>query len=158
MNKILLLFVIVFAASILAAQTGLFEISYGASRDDVLSTLADKGFTVSNDEGSDIILIPDDNYKVDSIVLSFSSDNILISWAVYYNALDDEDIESIAIDALSSWHGSDFDYDENTEEYTWDLGDGHYVYAYYDDAYEYFCVQYTNEGTSGDSEDYDFSY
>jgi hypothetical protein len=156
MNKILLLFVIVFAASFLAAQTGLFEISYGATREEMTDKLSEKGFSVTNDEGSDIILVPDDNYKVDSIVLSFSSENKLVSWAVYYNALDDEDIESIAVDALTTWHGSDFDYDDYVEEYEWDLGDGHYVYAYYDDAYEYFCVQYTNEGTSDDSEDYDY--
>ncbi|MBW6513588.1 MAG: hypothetical protein K0B87_02400 [Candidatus Syntrophosphaera sp.] len=128
----------------ISAQTGLFQINYDDTREAVLENLIGEGFAIDSDTGAWLKMVPTDNYLVESVELEFSpADSTLAAWTIIYFPPDDEDIEEIVVDALASWHGWDYEYDEYFEEYYWDLGNDRAVFAFYDYEYTAFIVQYT---------------
>jgi hypothetical protein len=159
MNKIYLTLLMLILACMLAGQTGLFNISYYSSKQDAINNLEENGFQISQRNDTYISFTPEDNDLIDSIEVYFSdSDGSVDAWNVYYNYLEDDDTEDVVINALVSWHGEDYDYDSDNEEYTWELEGNHTVTAYWDTDYEYFCVIYGSgdPATSISDEDDDY--
>lgn len=146
MNKTLLTIMLLTLALALSAQTGLFDISYGMSMQEAIVHLDGEGFTVANETDDWLELVASDNDYVESIELSFSEDGSgLKSWLITYLDQDEEDIEDLVIEALDSRHGYDWEWDDSLEVYIWDIGDGHWAYAYWDWSYETFIAEYTTE-------------
>ena len=143
MNKIYLILLLVMLSAALTAQTGLFELSFGDSRETALATLEKVNFSITDDSGTKVTLADEDNSLVEGIVLNFSEkDSTLVGWTVTYIEQEDEDIESTVIGILGSWHGDDYVWDDDMEEYYWYLDDTHTVAAWYDYFDSYFIVDY----------------
>jgi hypothetical protein len=146
MKRLFWILLITLLASAMWAQTGLFDLSYGMGKDEALETLDTNGFTVSNETDYWIEAVPVDNYYVEKMELTFSeSSGGLTDWWIVYLEQEDEDIESLVMEALEERHGYDYYYDDYAFESSWDLGDGHYVYAGWDWDYATFYVEYTTE-------------
>lgn len=147
MNKVLLTILLTALAISLAGQTGLFEISYDAGRKATLDNLFAKGFAIDSETDLQVRMVAVDSSLVQGIDLQFSpADSTLVSWMITYLPQLDEDIAETVLDALVSWHGDVFEYDDYFEEYYWDLGNDRYVYAYYDWDYATFYAEYVGPG------------
>ena len=144
MNKTLLTFILLVFALSLSAQTGLFDIRYGMTKEQAVEHLEDEGFSVTSDIDNSVEMSPEDNYYVSGIELEFT-DGVLQDWYIVYLLQEDEDIEDLVIEALVERHGDEYDIDEDMEMYYWYLGEGHWVYAGWDWAWEDFWVEYTTE-------------
>jgi hypothetical protein len=128
-------------AILLSAQTGLFDLSFGDSREDAIANLESQGFVVDSSGDTYITLSDPDNYYVDQIELVFADDS-LENWYISYLYVDDEDIEELVMDALIGRHGDDYSWNDDMESYVWEFDNGNYVIAgwdYYDD---YFYAEY----------------
>ena len=161
MNKMFLLLIMSALVFALGAQTGLFDLSYGDTRETALETLKQNGFEISTDDGTSVDLVPTDNYLVDRIYLTFNSDtSTLESWSIAYNPQEDEDIEQMVMDALISRHGEDYVWDDFYMQYYWSLENDRYVYAGYDYEEIYYWAEYTSSesvpDTEEEEEDWDF--
>ncbi len=142
MKKIYLTLLLAALLAGLSAQTGLFELSYGDTKEAALANLEDKGFSVVRDS-LETVVVSDGGDLVESIELSFSGeDDTLNGWTVYYIPQDDDDIEEMVVDFIISWHGDDYEYDPDWEMYIWELDEDHSVSAYYDWDYYYFIADY----------------
>ncbi|MDD4223033.1 MAG: hypothetical protein PHD87_00400 [Candidatus Cloacimonetes bacterium] len=145
MNKTLLTLLLLALALSLGAQAGLFDISYGMSREETIELMDIQDFSVADEGDNWLVLIPSDNYYVDSIEIRFAEDGSGISgWTIVYLPQDDEDIEDLVLEALIERHGDDYEWDYYLLEYCWDLDDeGHSVFAGWDWDGETYCAEYT---------------
>jgi hypothetical protein len=144
MKQLLLAAVFVMSVLSLNAQTGLFNLSFGDSREECTDILETQGFSIDEATDSEIVLINSDNELVDHIILRFAGEEgILNSWSIAYNAVEDEDIESLATEALESYHSEGWDYDEEWEYYSIVIDDDHYVEAGWGWWDEFFWVDYS---------------
>lgn len=143
MNKLLVTLLLALVAFSLSAQMGLFELSFGDSRADATANLLnDKGFkTEYSGEYSATFILEGADY-IDSVELHFNTAGALDSWTVNYIPQDDEDIEEIALNAVISWHGENYYWDDYTWKYFWDFAEGTYVSAGFDADASYFVVEY----------------
>lgn len=147
MNKVLLTILLSALAFSLAAQMGLFELSFDDSREATFENLLGKGFVIDTDDGFEVTMAAPDSFLVESIELQFSPENTtLVSWLLAYAPQDDVDLEELVLDALFSWHGDYLGFDDYFEEYYWELGGDHSVYAYYDWGSDIFYVEYVGPG------------
>ncbi len=154
MNKLFITLLFTFMIIAASAQTGLFNAKFGDTKQASIDNMINEGFEISTNDTNEVVMIPTDNYLIDSVTLNFSPDeDALIGWSVAYIPQDEDDIESIALEAVESWHGEDYVWDDNMEEYIWPLGEDKYVYAYYDYYYDFFFVQYTSGQKSDVSDD-----
>lgn len=146
-NKLFFTVLLALLAFSLSAQKGLFDLSFGDSREAAVANLVSKGFTKGYDSGSTTTMnLPDADY-IESVELYFGEKNsTLVSWVVTYKPQEDEDIEEIALNAVISWHGEEYDYNDVDEEWFWSLDEDHYVVAKYDWDYYYFLVEYVGPG------------
>ncbi|NLW19169.1 MAG: hypothetical protein GXY81_05715 [Candidatus Cloacimonetes bacterium] len=144
MKKLIYTLLALVFATVLSAQTGLFNLSYGMDADEASEILSESGFELYIENGNRLSFIDYDNYYVDEIVLNFSDyDGTLENWVVYYLQQDDEDIEDLVLDALIERHGDDFAVDFYNEVFIWELDDIHTIVAGWDDYYLY--VEYSTE-------------
>lgn len=142
MKKLMLLLVLIVASAAAFAQTGLFELSYGDSFEDCETTLVDKGFSNYIGDFGPNYFEPDDLGYVAFIELSFDENDLLKEWTVAYTDEVYDDCEDVALDAVISWHGEDYElnYDDwDDEYYAWEIENGKQVQAYWED---YFYVVY----------------
>lgn len=145
MHKLTLTLLMIILAASLAAQTGLWGLSYDDSREDAIENLLGQGFSIDSFGETYVRMVPDDNYKVDNIELVLDDQGeYLVGWSIYYNYYEDGDIEDEVLDALEYWHGDDYYWDEDMEEYYWYLSETATVYAGYDWYGDYFFVDYVN--------------
>ena len=142
MKKIMILLILIVASAAAFAQTGLFELSYGDSFEDCETTLVDKGFSNNIGDFGPNYFEPDDLGYVAYIELNLDDTRHLKGWTVVYTGEVHDDYEEVAMDAIISWHGEDYDVDYDDwdfEYYEWELENGRYVEAVWE---VYFYVYY----------------
>lgn len=135
MNRFLCTALLLFALGSLAAQTGLFGLSYGDSLDKVKELLSTEplDFVVDSNDGIEYTFVPQDNEYIDHIVAYFSEDkSALMMWQVSYIEQAEESAEDVAYESAYEWHGEETDWDDDFELYIWDLGEGKTLKIGYD--------------------------
>jgi len=136
----LLLFCLVLGS--LSAQTGLFDLYFGQDKSEAIEFLDEYGFTLSNTISQTLSFENETNDYVHKIDLTFDEEDKLLSWDIYYNFVEDEDIEDLVYDALIERHGDDYEYDDEFDLRTWYLEEDHCVTAGIEMTYEFYLVSY----------------
>jgi hypothetical protein len=147
MKKTLLTLVLLMLAWMLAAQTGLFSLSYGESYADAKKALNEDTYAyqeISNKDGVSTFISETNDY-VEKMLLFFDK-GVLVSWQIFFLEQEDEDIEELVAGSAEEWHGSEEYWDEDYECWVWNLDGKKSLYLGYNfDAYlvaDYYNADY----------------
>ncbi|HNT52546.1 MAG TPA: hypothetical protein PKH19_04025 [Candidatus Syntrophosphaera sp.] len=160
MNKAILTTLLLLLALALGAQTGLYNVSYGATKDEVISILEDQGLEVAEDNGTWVRMSNAGSVPLDSAELSFDeNDYTLYQWYLYFvpeEDAEDFDVETYVFEALLDQHGEVYEWDDYLEEYYWYLDETHWIYTGYDWDYYGYWVSYESERPTETDDDDDY--
>lgn len=152
MKKLMLTLVLLMLAWMLAAQTGLFSLYFDQSYTEAKTALETDTYAykeISNVEGTCIFTSETNDY-VDQMKLLFVNDK-LVAWQIFFNELEDEDIEALIIDSAEEWHGTEEIWDDEYECWVWVFDDKKSLYLGYNYDY-YYVAEYFNKDYAGFSE------
>ena len=146
-RSIILLICVSFCVGILHAESGLFGLSFGDSREAATLTLGKQGFKLELDLPEQIVMVPLEEEPIKGIEIRFNAQtDSLTGWSIGYSLLEEEDMGELVIGALISWHGPMFE-KKDTGIYRWDLGSGQSVSAGWDYFRGMFVVDYRQEAS-----------
>jgi len=104
----------------LAAQMGLFGLSYGDHLATADSLMSYSGFVAEEVEGSMVKYYSDFNPLIDAVVLFVNPETeILVGWFVKYSANNTEEQDHYVVDRLSGMHGEATHFDPETQQLIW---------------------------------------
>lgn len=142
MKKIYILILLALATAGLAAQNGLFGLSYGDNLNRADSLMSNNGFVAWGVEGSLVKYSSDYNKLVESVILFVNPDTeILAGWFVRYNRDNTEEQDNYVIDSLHRMHGDGVKLDPERGKMTWIFDEARNVTASYDSVGS-LCVYY----------------
>ena len=149
MKQLLVTLILLALAIGLIAQTGLYGISFGQSRDDVQSNLIKTGFKVEESKDTEISFTNPKMEDLTELAVEFGSEGGVTSWEINFNTKDKPGLVDEVMKQLSDLHGSEPWWDDYFEEWIWDLENDMAVYMYegedyirvdydvWDDSYDY---------------------
>ena len=121
-----------FFAAGLAAQTGLFGLSFGDSLNKADSLMSYNGFVAEEVEGSMVKYFSKYNHLVDSVVLFVDPvTEIMVGWFVKYKQENSDKQDDYVIQRLHEMHGNEVRYDDETDQFIWVLGNTQTLHAQY---------------------------
>jgi len=127
MKKLSLILALILFTVLAFAQTGLFNIAFDQTREEVKTSLEGDDYGFTEDDYADHVstFINDNNEYIDHILVIYNPDTeMVVGWQVYYIDQDEEDIADVAYEACSDWHGESDSFDDDLGVDYWDLGNG----------------------------------
>lgn len=126
----------------LLAQSSIYDIGFGLSREEVSKLMTSQGFTQSGTASSEKITYTNEDEKyLDKIVIFFSDDKI-DEWYMEYNIGDDLAWADDFVNKLVDFHDSTVLYDDLIEEHVIDLENDRAIYLYLTDDDTVLVVDY----------------
>jgi hypothetical protein len=108
------------AAVGLAAQTGLFGISFEDPLAKADSLLSENGFVAREIEGSMVKYYSDVNPLIDAVIVFVDQPTErVVGWFVKYSSNNTEEQDHYVVDRLSAMHGESNYYDKETQQLIW---------------------------------------
>ncbi|MBW6514900.1 MAG: hypothetical protein K0B87_09140 [Candidatus Syntrophosphaera sp.] len=124
MKKTLMFLMMMAAALGLAAQTGLFGISFGDDLNRADSLMSQAGFVAEDVEGTMVKYYSDYNKLVESVVLFVQPDMEWVAgWFVLYYKENTEQQDRYVLDRLHRMHGEEVLIDQEAQFITWFFDD-----------------------------------
>lgn len=122
MKKILLILIALSLYIGLAAQTGLFGLSYGITLAEADSILANATFFPEGSEEDVVKYYSDVNELVAAILVFIEPQSQRVAgWFVKYSSENGEDNDHLVIDRISNMHGEKNHFDKDTQQLIWFL-------------------------------------
>jgi len=129
MKKALLMIGLVLLATVIFAQSSLYDLSYGATLNDTVSKLKAKGFVETARTDQYVTLSGGKDPILPLIKLYFNPDSPNISsWRLDYNLKGNPDLEKTILASLKALHGECTVTDDYDCDYIWYFADDKALY------------------------------
>lgn len=142
MKNIIVLSLLLIVAAGLAAQTGLYGVSYGDNLNKADSLMSQNGLVAWDVEGSLVKYSSEHNKLVESVILFVNPDTeIVAGWFVRYNRSNTEEQDKYVIDNLHRMHGEEVIVEKQKGKMSWIFDEARTVTAGYDELGS-LCIYY----------------
>lgn len=164
MKNVYFLFIMLFLAAFLSGQASIFDLSFGATREESIATLEEQGFRISLDYGYSLYLVPIEGDTLNSVevdLMFLDTEDILSDWLIRFPVRDNPDLEANLWQALTDLHGPGSTTDDANQEHregTWILGGKHILTAKYDSGTGFLWLNYETERDFSNDEDDEDEY
>jgi len=138
MKTLLAVVLVLVLGSLLWAQSGMFDLGFGMSRDEAHKILLEKGFTVSERDSFYVVYTNAQKPDLSNLTLVFES-GVIYEWKITLKVDRDESRIGAIRDELNGLHGDVSYWDELIEEQVWELDNGKAVYMWFS---EYLTTMY----------------
>lgn len=135
MKQLLVTFLLLVMAIGLSAQTGLFGISFGQSRDNLEKMLKDKGFKIEVNESGQLLATNPKIKGLMRIEINLSTGKTVLTWDVFYDLEGNPELAKQIKDELYKLHGEAPIWDDYYEELVWELDNEMGAYLGEDEKY-----------------------